>query len=88
MDSESSTEGITYTAVYIATEPGESRLDCLNRLAKERQFLPCGYVYGTTDWLSLPLVDTPCPCGDPNHWLVRWKDTPAIEEVENVASEN
>lgn len=21
---------------------------------------------------DIPLVDVPCPCGNPNHWLVRW----------------
>jgi len=26
--------------------------------------------YKTLD--DVPLDDTPCPCGDPNHWLVTW----------------
>ena len=21
---------------------------------------------------NIPLVDVPCPCGDPNHWLIKW----------------
>ena len=27
-------------------------------------------VYRTAD--DIPLVDVPCPCGDPNHWLIKW----------------
>lgn len=27
--------------------------------------------YRTAD--DVPLVDVPCPCGDPNHWLVKWR---------------
>ena len=23
---------------------------------------------------EVPLVNVPCPCGDPNHWLIRWRD--------------
>lgn len=26
--------------------------------------------YRTAD--DIPLVDVPCPCGDPSHWLIRW----------------
>lgn len=35
--------------------------------------MPCGetITYETPDDVSL--VDVPCPCGDPNHWLVRWE---------------
>lgn len=34
---------------------------------------PCGgqATYRTAD--DVPLVDVPCPCGDPNHWLIRWE---------------
>lgn len=28
--------------------------------------------YRTAD--DFPLVDVPCPCGNPNHWLVRWSE--------------
>lgn len=27
------------------------------------------------------MVDTPCPCGNPNHWLVFWHKEPAEEAV-------
>lgn len=23
---------------------------------------------------DVPLVDIPCPCGDPNHWLIKWTE--------------
>ena len=23
---------------------------------------------------EVPLVDVPCPCGDPNHWLIKWSE--------------
>ena len=29
--------------------------------------------YRTAD--DVPLVDVPCPCGDINHWLVKWSKT-------------
>ena len=37
----------------------------------------CGgqITYRTAD--DIPLVDVPCPCGDPNHWLVKWSPWPA-----------
>ena len=31
-----------------------------------------GATYRTAD--DIPPVDVPCPCGDPNHWLIRWQD--------------
>lgn len=33
----------------------------------------CGgrVTYRTAD--DVPLVDVPCPCGDPNHWLIKWE---------------
>lgn len=35
--------------------------------------MPCGnkVSYKTVD--DIPRVDTPCPCGDPNHWLVQYR---------------
>lgn len=37
---------------------------------------PCGgsATYRTVD--DIPLVDVPCPCGDPNHWLIKYQETP------------
>lgn len=28
--------------------------------------------YRTVD--DIPLVDVPCPCGDPNHWLIKYQE--------------
>ena len=35
---------------------------------------PCGgqATYRTIE--EVPLVDVPCPCGDPNHWLIKWSE--------------
>jgi len=33
--------------------------------------MPCGQVHVFTGAADVPLVDTPCPCGDPKHWIVR-----------------
>jgi len=34
--------------------------------------MPCGTTV-TYPLNGLPEVDTPCPCGNPNHWIVRYK---------------
>lgn len=36
--------------------------------------LPCGESITCETLEDVPLEDTPCPCGDPNHWLVRWSE--------------
>jgi len=35
--------------------------------------MPCGVKRVYDDLSFVPLVDTPCPCGNPDHWLVRWE---------------
>ena len=34
---------------------------------------PCGghALYHTA--MDVPLVDVPCQCGDPDHWLIKWE---------------
>ena len=32
--------------------------------------MPCGYNV-TYSLNTFPRVDTPCPCGNPDHWLVK-----------------
>lgn len=34
--------------------------------------MPCGKDY-TYPLNGLPEVDTPCECGDPDHWVVRYE---------------
>jgi hypothetical protein len=34
--------------------------------------MPCGNVFSLDDISKLPKTDTPCPCGDPSHWLVKY----------------
>ena len=36
--------------------------------------MPCGELMEVYTWDSIPLVDTPCPCGNPRHWLVKWEN--------------
>lgn len=35
--------------------------------------MPCGNRATYKRPEDIPLKDTPCPCGDPNHWLVRYR---------------
>lgn len=35
--------------------------------------MPCSEVATYESLEDIPLVDTPCPCGDPDHWSVRWE---------------
>jgi len=35
--------------------------------------MPCGYVLIYPDFDSIPTEDTPCPCGDTGHWLVKYE---------------
>ena len=34
--------------------------------------MPCGNVVSYKTFEDIPRQDTPCPCGDPKHWLVRY----------------
>ena len=36
--------------------------------------MPCGYVIHWDGWQDIPREDTPCPCGDPSHWIVKYGD--------------
>ena len=35
--------------------------------------MPCGNVLKLTAIAELPAVDVPCPCGDPTHWLMKYR---------------
>ncbi len=35
--------------------------------------MPCGHTYELTDIDDLPAGDLPCPCGDPEHWFVKYE---------------
>ncbi len=34
--------------------------------------MPCGQVVICIAKADIPKQDVPCPCGDPNHWLVKY----------------
>ena len=36
--------------------------------------LPCGEKLWYPTAESVPVKDVPCPCGDPNHWLIKYGD--------------
>jgi len=71
------TIGIHLSYRFIGAD--EANATPLLRLFSTEQFpspliaeMPCGetVVYETPD--DVPLIDVPCPCGDPDHWLVKW----------------
>lgn len=44
--------------------------------------MPCGHKVSFKTFKDIPATDTPCPCGDPAHWLVKYFDiTPSPKEV-------
>lgn len=60
--------------IFIKTAPNESREDCLKRL-KRHISLPCGnFPAFAMDFNDIPLDDVPCPCGDPDHYILKWID--------------
>ena len=34
--------------------------------------MPCGKSLSYQNFEDIPQVDTPCPCGNPKHWLVKY----------------
>ena len=37
--------------------------------------MPCGYKLEYKNFDDIPEEDVSCPCGNPNHWLIRYEDT-------------
>lgn len=35
---------------------------------------PCGHRVEYRDFADVPREDVPCPCGDPNHWIIKYED--------------
>jgi len=33
--------------------------------------LSCGNTFDMRDYIGKPLVNVPCPCGNPNHWFIK-----------------
>ena len=72
-----------FTPVHVAlrvTVKAGTRADFWNR---PRHFpiitftLPCGGRASYHDIDDIPLVDVPCPCENPRHWLIKYEDIPA-----------
>jgi len=49
--------------------------DAFRLAAKEKvtALMPCGH-FSTYTPTQIPLADVPCPCGNPQHFLVVWKE--------------
>lgn len=71
--------GIRLSYRFIGPGPDDETAMPIQRLFSTEHFpspltaeMPCGetLTYETPDDVSLK--DVPCPCGDPNHWLVKW----------------
>lgn len=62
----------------LASPPNELQLrkeSCIRQLLlllPMRIIMPCGAAMLIQRRSDIPLDDTPCPCGNPNHWFVRW----------------
>ena len=71
---------VRYTGLYISYKGGiASQREILELEAVQERLglpltieMPCGEVATYETLEDIPLVDTPCPCGDPDHWSVRW----------------
>jgi len=72
----------TFYGLYITPNKGETVRECIERctvfnLPSIYPFVllhivaPCGRSvdYNTLD--DIPVVDTPCPCGNPDHWFIK-----------------
>ena len=63
------------------TGMGNSRMKCLKMAQTFGQLglpftveMPCGETITCETLEDIPtLADVPCPCGAPNHWLVKWE---------------
>ncbi len=45
---------------------------CTDEQGRINITMPCGHQY-SYDQISLPHCDTPCDCGDPDHWVVKFE---------------
>lgn len=79
----------TYTALLISCKDNtgavHSRAEWLEIMREQFKLpftigLPCGETITCKTLEDIPLEDLPCPCGDPNHWLVRWETIEADEQ--------
>ena len=68
-----------YVGVRISTraEWREGFWNVDNGLVPVKITLPCGGHATYNARADIPLVDVPCPCGDPRHWLIKYEDVPA-----------
>ena len=65
-----------HCGIFLADMPPENRRIFWDKyyLNLDNLSMPCGQKvsYGKPE--DVPVVDTPCPCGDPNHWLIKYGD--------------
>ncbi len=56
---------------YIKEHPNNSEIDAPFLSIK----MPCGAKFELKTFgevINLPIKDIPCPCGNPNHWFIRY----------------
>jgi hypothetical protein len=44
---------------------------------------PCGHKMNIKSPADFPMIDVPCPCGDPSHYMVKW----SVREDEEAAQQ-
>ena len=67
-------EQMGFVAVAMAAACAEEGIEMPDDPALVVGMPDCGgsAVYDTVN--DIPLVDVPCPCGDPRHWLIKYED--------------
>ncbi len=72
--------GGTFYGFYALVPAGQTREQVLADIVaqadkgKRECRMPCGNKQKWNKHTDIPLVNVPCPCGDPKHWLVYWSD--------------
>lgn len=46
-------------------------------------YMPCGYKDRVEAIDQVPLFNVPCPCGNPNHWVVKY-DVPKLGILDRI----
>ncbi len=44
--------------------------------------LPCGNIFSANCLEDIPSLNTPCPCGNPRHWFVKYSIVPSLDRRE------
>lgn len=79
------------TVMYIGLHIIASSEEYLRKMAEEikddlpyRFVFPCGKVFELNNFSDLPRENVPCPCGNPNHWFVKYVIDPSLDRRGNA----